>query len=328
MATEQQKSVTKRDIERVLGSPAVITSLSPFTYWLRGLARVEGEWLILDVDQSKPYVISEQVVLYHIAGLNLPISHADAIEFAASYGLLRNGIVELQRNGCEQVQFCEESYVTPFRGDYVAARDARTLRESLSDWNKYLALLQDTLHAYHLLKKATAGDYHAIRRLEALLREDQALYLSGQRLRWEFPLSEFRLLTIWSRLIAHSINLGLGGIRPYVVSGVDVSANIDRSCVFADINGYVRDSQDPQNKDWKQFDAPGTFYASGHTRSLIDRAWLDLSHLVTSGKTLNTCDACGCFFDGGREGKKHCSKKCGSRLRQQTKRAKEKEQAS
>ncbi len=59
------------------------------TFWVRGHARIEGDWIVLDPKQQTKYLpLAGSNMVLEFAAIKKP---SDACEFASKYGLLWHG---------------------------------------------------------------------------------------------------------------------------------------------------------------------------------------------------------------------------------------------
>ena len=101
-------------------------------WWLRGSARVEGDWIVLDRTSAQSYFldeVAEEPLVTELAAIRTP---REAADFASRYGLLR-----------------------------IGARDSGELRERWSAWEGAARRLSDILAVYRALTNALAGEQEA-----------------------------------------------------------------------------------------------------------------------------------------------------------------------
>src|SRR5947209_1044756 len=100
-------------------------------FWVRGYARIEGEYVVLDSERSEEYrlQLEKPELLFRLAQVKRPI---DAREFIGHYGLLFHGL------------------------------EATEYREKFSEWEQAALELSSTLRLYYTFQRALIGDAEAM----------------------------------------------------------------------------------------------------------------------------------------------------------------------
>ncbi len=149
--------------------------------WLRGKARYEAGWIVLEAPDE--YSMIEEVggATFALAGIHEP---ADAVAFAERYGLLWHG------------------------------PGADELRESFARWQEEAARLLFLMECYQQVYRAQRGDQDAIRILWELWEQGIRPAFA------EVATTDADLLDQASVVIADSITAGLTGVEQGFVSTV------------------------------------------------------------------------------------------------------------
>jgi hypothetical protein len=151
--------------------------------WLRGPARLEGEWVVLDDSKAEQYQpLSEADLLFDLADLRRP---DDAIAFARRYGLLRHGL------------------------------DATTFREPFADWLEAAYTLANLLGLYRLIRAAMDGDDEASQTLWEVWEPRLRPALEPP------PQTDSELLIGASQALAAFVSDGLRGVELRINSDVE-----------------------------------------------------------------------------------------------------------
>lgn len=129
-------------MNEITEAPMFVEQEHPFA-WRRGPASLDGEWVVLDVERSRPYYPAKTPELvYDLGAVRKP---PDALAFVQRYGLLRT------------------------------AADTGEPRERWSDIEDDAGTLAGVLRTVTLIRSATDGDSDALRRLRGLAERDTGL---------------------------------------------------------------------------------------------------------------------------------------------------------
>jgi hypothetical protein len=142
--------------------------------WLRGEARLEGEWIVLDPKRSEKYrPIGEENLVFDLASITQP---GEAVVFARKYGLLWHGP--------------------------GAAQHA----EQFSEWEKEATFIRIILMVYAALGSAISGDEDSLNKLRAYERFWQGWFQAATT-------SDEELLMQASKFVAWATSEGLRGVE-------------------------------------------------------------------------------------------------------------------
>src|SRR5262245_20336323 len=153
------------------------------TPWLRGPARIEGEWVVLDRERAEEYEPDDaDDALTDLGAIDRP---DQVIAFVRKHGLLKQG------------------------------PDAADHREPLSDWWASANQVFNTLQLAARLRKAIAGDRDALEYLETTWHP---LYYGE-----DWPAGYDRREILLARMgyaVAQRVSAGLAGVEEQIAAGV------------------------------------------------------------------------------------------------------------
>lgn len=153
------------------------------TTWLRGVATIAGEWIVLDparAEEYEPY--GETELVFDLANIRRP---PEALVFVQRYGLLRHG---------------------PGAGSF---------RERFADFESEALAFHGLLHLCAFLRRAVNGDAEALGWLRDVWQPHQRPMFQAA------AADDGELLMQVSKVIALVISEGLNGTEQGIVSGAE-----------------------------------------------------------------------------------------------------------
>lgn len=169
--------------------------------WLRGPARLDDGFVVLDIERATPYQPqAEPDLLFALAGIRRP---TDALPFVKDYGLLRHG------------------------------PDADSYREPFSDWERIALELSGYMSAYDDIRRAALGDAEALERLRILVEDGVSDALAELLESMEGGTADERLIETVNLFVAVGITNGLRGVEVGLTPATAWGAGPVGSLVFS-----------------------------------------------------------------------------------------------